>query len=79
MATAEVDERLLETQSRQDCAIANRSSSLSTAHLYYDDTYRFSNPARVVAIEEAESNGVKLTALVLDRTVMHPQGGEFVT
>ena len=77
MATAEVDEPLLET--RQDCAIANGSSSFATAHLYYDDTYRFSNLARVVAIEEAELNGVKLKALVLDQTVMHPQGGEFAT
>ena len=77
MATAETDEPFLE--SRQDCATANGSSGLVTAHLYYDDTYRFSNFGRVVAIEEAELNGAKLTALVLDQTVMHPQGGEFTT
>lgn len=60
----------------QDCAISNGSSDLTTTHLYYADTYLFSNNARVVAIEEVELNGVKLTALVLDQTVMHPQGGE---
>lgn len=53
---------------------ASLSSFYSTAHLYYDDTYLFSCTAKVVSIYEGDDNK---TVIVLDQTVMHPQGGEW--
>lgn len=53
------------------------ASELRTTHLYYDDTELFSCEARVLAQEELEGKGgEKQLCLILDRTVMHPQGGE---
>ena len=51
------------------------AEALSTEHLYYDDTELFSCTARVSRQWETEVDGEKRTVLVLDRTVMHPQGG----
>ena len=51
------------------------AESLSTEHLYYDDTELYTNTGHVTAEWDTEMNGEKLISLVLDRTVMHPQGG----
>ena len=49
---------------------------LKTAHLYYDDTALFTCEASVLKQEELEGkDGTKQLCLILDRTVMHPQGG----
>ena len=48
---------------------------LSTVHLYYSDTELYSNTARVTSVHEVETSSGEKTALVLDETVMHPQGG----
>ena len=53
------------------------ATKLSTVHLYYDDTELFSNTSKLTAELEIESNGEKQLVLVLDRTVMHPQGGVY--
>jgi Ser-tRNA(Ala) deacylase AlaX len=46
---------------------------LSTNHLYYNDTYLFSCSAKIIAIHEGvEDNRL---VIILDQTVMHPQGG----
>ena len=56
---------------------SNGAEALSTAHLYYEDTELFSNTAIIAAIqpgnEGQEEEGT--ATLVLDQTVMHPQGG----
>ena len=49
--------------------------ALATEHLYYEDTELFSCTAHVSGQWETEVNGEKRTVVVLDRTVMHPQGG----
>ena len=51
------------------------AEALSTEHLYFDDTELFSCTARLSRQWETEVNGEKRTVLVLERTVMHPQGG----
>ncbi len=49
---------------------------LSTLHLYYEDTELFSCEAKVIGQEEiVGKTGERQICLVLDRTVMHPQGG----
>ena len=48
---------------------------LKTVHLYYDDTEKFSCDSKVELLEEDIRNGKHTPSLVLDRTVMHPQGG----
>ena len=49
---------------------------LSTRHLYYSDTELYSNTAKVTSVHEVETgSGEKKIAVVLDETVMHPQGG----
>lgn len=52
------------------------TKSFSTIHLYYDDTYQFSCRGNVLGIYETQVNGEKRSVVVLDQTVMHPQGGE---
>ena len=49
--------------------------ALSTNHLYYANTELFSNSAKVIGEHTVEVNGSQMTAVVLDETVMHPQGG----
>lgn len=49
--------------------------ALSTTHLYYTDTELFSNTAKVIGEHSVEVNGSPVLAVVLDQTVMHPQGG----
>ena len=57
---------------------ANASSEgLSTNHLYYSDTYLFSCSGKLLNQSEREQNGETLTVIVLDQTVMHPQGGRY--
>ena len=51
------------------------AEALTTEHLYYDDTELFSCTAHVTRQWNTEVDGEKRTILVLDRTVMHPQGG----
>ena len=50
-------------------------SPLNTTHLYYADTELLSNTAEVIGEYSVEINGSQLLAIVLDQTVMHPQGG----
>ena len=52
--------------------MASPEAGLSTVHLYYEDTEQFSCEAKVLAEEQLENSDL---CLVLDRTVMHPQGG----
>ncbi len=49
------------------------ASSLLTQHLYYDDTELFSSVGRIVSQYAASKDSQEV--LVLDQTVMHPQGG----
>ena len=49
--------------------------ALNTTHLYYSDTELFSNTAKVIDEHTVEFNGSLLVGLVLNETVMHPQGG----
>lgn len=49
--------------------------SLSTDHLYYEDTSLFTCEAKILQQVEVEGKGGKELCLILDRTVMHPQGG----
>lgn len=58
-----------------DSSSQSAAEGLTTVHLYYDDTELFTNTAHVTGQWETEMNGEKRTCLVLDRTVMHPQGG----
>lgn len=58
------------------------ADSLVTKHLYYDDTELFSCTGTVVAqyeLKEESKSGARddqqQHTLVLDETVMHPQGG----
>ena len=52
------------------------SLDLSTEHLYYHDTELFTCEGKVIAEEEvALKDGSQSLGIVLDRTVMHPQGG----
>ena len=47
-----------------------------TVHLYYEDTSLFTCEAKILLQEELEAkDGEKHISLILDRTVMHPQGG----
>lgn len=48
---------------------------MNTTHLYYADTELFSNSAKVIGEYSVEISGNQLLAIVLDQTVMHPQGG----
>lgn len=52
------------------------ADDFKTVHLYYNDTELYSSVAHVIAAYDAECNGKKVTALVTDQTVMHPQGGK---
>lgn len=56
-------------------ASEERAEALTTVHLYYDDTELFSCTAHVTGQWETEIDGNKRTVLVLDQTIMHPQGG----
>lgn len=56
-------------------AQASCADGLATNHLYYDDTYLFSCNGTVLAQYGTEHNGETMTVLVLNQTVMHPQGG----
>ena len=49
--------------------------SPSTDHLYYEDTALFTCEAKLLRQVELEGKDGKELCLVLDRTVMHPQGG----
>lgn len=52
-------------------------NDLKTVHLYYDDTEMFTCEAILAGHEEIPSkDGGKQLCLILDKTVMHPQGGE---
>ena len=44
--------------------------------VYYNETYLFCNPAKVLAVTETEVDEKRQISVVLDQTVMHPQGGE---
>ena len=56
---------------------SNGVPGLSTVHLYYEDTEQFTCEARLLKQEDAASKDKNSQfALILDRTVMHPQGGE---
>ena len=59
-----------------DQVAAPSASPLTTVHLYYNDTYLFRNTAKVLAVSETEMDEKKQISVVLDQTVMHPQGGE---
>ena len=50
------------------------TKSFSTIHLYYDDTYQFSCRGKVLEIYETQFNGEQKSVVMLDQTVMHPQG-----
>ncbi len=52
------------------------AASLVTQHLYYDDTELFSCTGRVIAQYAAAQEGRDV--IILDRTVLHPQGGETI-
>lgn len=52
--------------------------SFTTIPLYYDDTYLFSSMGKVLGIYDIQFNGEKKDVVVLDQTVLHPQGGQFV-
>lgn len=67
MATAKVVSSL-------PAAAVPLAASLVTKHLYYDDTELFSCTGRVIAQYAGAQEGREV--IVLDRTVMHPQGGE---
>ncbi len=54
------------------------SPNLATDHLYYSDTYLFSCSAKVLSQYNTQYNEESLTVLVLDQTVMHPQGGRYM-
>lgn len=56
--------------------VAPLAASLVTKHLYYNDTELFSCTGRVIAQYAASQEGREV--IVLDRTVMHPQGGTSV-
>lgn len=49
---------------------------LLSDHLYYKDTYLFSCDSVVLLVKEQEEGGKYV--IVLDRTVMHPQGGIYM-
>ena len=53
------------------------AEALTTEHLYYEDTELYSSTGRVIGQWETEMNGEKRVCLVLDRTIMHPQGGVY--
>jgi len=56
---------------------ASFDMDLSTAHLYYGDTELFTSEGKLIAEEEVPlKDGGVSTSLILDRTVMHPQGGK---
>ena len=59
-----------------DQVAAPSVSPITTVHLYYKDTYLFRNTAKVLAVGETEADEKKQISVVLDQTVMHPQGGE---
>ena len=60
----------------RDSLPRDSAETLSTVHLYYDDTELYTNTGHVIGEWDTELNGGKQTCLVLDRTVMHPQGGK---
>ena len=51
------------------------AEALNTEHLYYEDTELYTNTGHVTGQWDTEMNGEKRKCIVLDRTVMHPQGG----
>jgi hypothetical protein len=53
-----------------------------TEQAYWEDTYRFRDTARVVQVAEhppprGSAVGASYFAVVLDRTIFHPQGGTY--
>ena len=56
-------------------ATSTLASPFTTVPLYYGDTYLFKNTAKVLAVNDTEVDGKTRTAVILDQTVMHPQGG----
>lgn len=68
----------LETEENGATPSQSSAESLSTEHLYYDDTELYTNTGHVTAEWDTEMNGEKQISLVLDQTVMHPQGGACV-
>ena len=56
--------------------MASDLEDLKTDHLYYADTALFTCEAKVLRQEELEAaRDGRQISLILDRTVMHPQGG----
>lgn len=63
----------------KDAGASERAAgAVSTTHLYYADTELFFNTGKVIGEHSAEVNGSQLLAVVLDQTVMHPQGGRYI-
>ena len=53
------------------------TQDLRTVHLYYDDTENFTCEGCKVLVQDevVRKDGEQTFGLVLDTTVMHPQGG----
>ena len=59
-------------QSDKECS-RDLPHPLCTDHLYYNDTYLFSCESEVLLVMEQEESGK--CVIILNKTVMHPQGG----
>lgn len=51
------------------------NTDLQTTPLYFSDTYLFNCTGTVLAQYDTQHNGKTVKVIVLDQTVMHPQGG----
>ena len=47
-----------------------------TEHLYYTDTELCESKGKVIGVRLIEFQGESRNAIILDQTVMHPQGGK---
>jgi len=76
MATSAVDAPGLEDFPKKLTLSNGVKDDFVTEHLYYTDTELCECKGKVIGARLIEFQGESRNAIILDQTVMHPQGGE---
>ena len=76
MASAVVDGPLSQDFSKNVTLLDGTKDELITEHLYYADTELCECKAKVTGVRLMEYQGESRHVIIVDQTVMHPQGGE---
>ena len=78
MASAVVSGPLSQDFSKNVTLSDGAKDEFFTEHLYYTDTELCECKAKVTGVRLMEFQGESCHVIIVDRTVMHPQGGQLV-